>query len=92
DSGNSSDLMLINALMRRQDFPAAMAALDKLAPKMKDSGVPDALRGRIHLVRKDNAAAQTAFEAALKADAGFLPAVLGLVSLDLQAQRNDAEV
>lgn len=92
DSGNSYDLMLINALMRRQDFPAAMAALDKLAPKMKDSGVPDALRGRIHLVRKDTAAAQAAFEAANKADAAYLPAVLGLVAIDLQAQRNDAAV
>lgn len=92
DAGNSYDLMLVNALMRRQDFPAALAALDKLAPKMKDSAVPDALRGRIHLVRKDAAAAQAAFEAAHKADAGYLPAVLGLVAIDLQAKRNDAAV
>lgn len=92
DSGNSYDLMLINALLRRNDLPAALAALDKLAPKMQGSPVPDGLRGRIHLARKDNAAAQAAFEAALKADGGYLPAVLGLVGLDVQAGREDAAV
>ncbi|RZJ13301.1 MAG: PEP-CTERM system TPR-repeat protein PrsT [Rubrivivax sp.] len=92
DSGSSYDLMLVNALMRRQDFPAALAALDKLGPKMKDSAVPEALRGRIHLVRKDTAAAQAAFEASLKADPAYLPAALGLVAIDLQAKRNDAAV
>lgn len=92
DSGSNYDLMLVNALMRRQDFPAALAALDKLAPKMKDSAVPEALRGRIHLVRKDTAAAQASFEAAHKADPGYLPALLGLVAIDLQAKRNDAAV
>ncbi len=92
DSGSNYDLMLINALMRRNELPAALAALDKLAPKMKGSPVPDGLRGRIHLVRKDAPAAQAAFEAALKADAGYLPAVLGLVTLDMQANRSEAAV
>jgi len=92
DSGSNYDLMLVNALMRRQDLPAALTALDKLAPKMKDSPVPDALRGRIQLVRKDRAAAQAAFEASLKADASYLPAVLGLVMLDMQANRGDAAI
>ncbi|MGM9481729.1 XrtA/PEP-CTERM system TPR-repeat protein PrsT [Roseateles sp. NT4] len=92
DSGSNYDLMLINALMRRNELPAALAALDKLAPKMKGSPVPDGLRGRIHLVRKDLPAAQAAFEAALKADAGYLPAVLGLVTIDMQANRSDAAI
>lgn len=92
DSGSNYDLMLVNALMRRQDLAGALAALDKLAPKMKDSPVPDGLRGRIQLVRKDTAAAQAAFEAALKTDAGYLPAVLGLVAIDLQASRGEAAV
>lgn len=92
DSGSNYDLMLVNALMRRNELPAALAAIDKLAPKMKGSPVPDGLRGRIHLVRKDNAAAQAAFESALKADAGYLPAVLGLVALDMQANRTEAAV
>ncbi len=92
DSGSNYDLMVVNALMRRQDLAGALTALDKLAPKMKDSPVPDALRGRIQLVRKDMAAAQAAFDAALKADAGYLPAALGLVAIDLHAKRNDAAV
>ena len=92
DSSGNYDLMLVNSLIRRQDFPAALTAIDKLAPKMKDSAVPAALRGRIHLVRKDAPAAQAAFEESLKADAAYLPAVLGLVALDVQAKRADAGV
>lgn len=92
DSGSGYDLMLINALMRRGELPAALAAIDKLAPKMQGSPVPEGLRGRIQLVRKDNAAAQTAFEASLKADAGYLPALLGQVALDMQAGRSEAAV
>lgn len=92
DSGSNYDLMLVNALMRRNELPAALAAIDKLAPKMQGSPVPDGLRGRIQLSRKDNAAAQAAFESAVKIDAGYLPAVLGLVSLDTQAGRIDAGV
>ncbi|KQW46537.1 MULTISPECIES: XrtA/PEP-CTERM system TPR-repeat protein PrsT [unclassified Roseateles] len=92
DSGSNYDLMLINALMRRNELPAALVAIDKLAPKMAGSPVPEGLRGRIHLVRKDLAAAQGSFEAALKADASYLPAVLGLVALDSQAGRTDAAV
>ncbi|MFT7775862.1 XrtA/PEP-CTERM system TPR-repeat protein PrsT [Roseateles sp.] len=92
DSGSNYDLMLINALMRRGELPAALAAIDKLAPKMQGSPVPDGLRGRIQLVRKDNAAAQASFEASLKADAGYLPAALGLVTLDMQAGRSEAAI
>ncbi|MFG6412434.1 XrtA/PEP-CTERM system TPR-repeat protein PrsT [Roseateles sp. DC23W] len=91
-AGNSYDLMLVNVLMRRQDLAGALAAIDKLAPKMKDSPVPDGLRGRVQLQRKDNAAAQASFDAALKQDAGYLPAVLGLVALDMQAKQTDAAV
>jgi putative PEP-CTERM system TPR-repeat lipoprotein len=90
--GSGYDLMLINALARRGDLSAALAAVDRLAPKMKGSPVPDGLRGRIQLARKDVAAAQAAFDAALKADAGYLPAVLGLVAIDTQAGRNEAAI
>lgn len=90
DGSGNYDLMIVNALIRRQDLNGALAAIDKLAPKLKDSPVPGALQGRIHLMRKDTAAAQAAFEAAVKADAAYLPAVLGLVAIDLQAKRNDA--
>jgi putative PEP-CTERM system TPR-repeat lipoprotein len=92
DSGSNYDLMLVNALIRRQDLAGALAALDKLAPKMPGSPIPDGLRGRIQLVRKDAAAAQAAFDAALKADPSYVPGVIGLVTLDLQANRNDAAI
>lgn len=92
DSGSNYDMMLVSSLMRRQDLPAALAAIDKLAPKMAGSPIPDALRGRIHFARKDAAAAQASFEAAIKADPAYLPAVIGLVTLDTQAGRKDAAV
>ncbi|MCE4553736.1 XrtA/PEP-CTERM system TPR-repeat protein PrsT [Pelomonas cellulosilytica] len=92
DSGSNYDLMIVNALMSRQDLPAALAAIDKLVPKMKDSPVPASLRGRIQLARKDTAAAQASFESALKADAGYLPALIGLVAIDMQANRSAAAI
>lgn len=92
DSGGNFDLMLISSLLRRNDLTAALAAIDKLAPKMKGSPVPDGLRGRVHLSRKDVPAAQAAFEAAVKTDAAYLPAVLGLVTLDVQAGRSEAGI
>ena len=92
DSAGNYDLMLVNALIRRGELPAALAAIDKLAPKMQGSPVPEGLRGRIHLARKDSAAAQASFEAALKADAAYLPALLGLVALEVQGGHVDAGV
>jgi putative PEP-CTERM system TPR-repeat lipoprotein len=92
DTGSNYDLLLINMLSRRADLAGALAAIDKLAPKMQGSPVPESLRGRVLLMRDDRAGAQAAFEASLKADAGFLPAALGLVALDMQAGRGDAAV
>jgi len=92
DAGSNYDLLLINALTRRGDLPAALAAIDRLAPKMKGSPVPESLRGRVLLVRKDAAGAQAAFEASLKTDPSYLPAALGLVALDVQGGRTEAAV
>ncbi len=92
DSGNSYDLMLVSALMRRQELPAALAAIDKLSAKMTGSPIPDTLRARIHMARKEPKEAQAAFEAAAKADPAYLPAALGLAGLEQQAGRGDAAV
>lgn len=92
DSGSSYDMMVVSVLLNRRELPAALAAIDKLAPKMPGSPVPDGLRGRIQLVNKNLPAAQSAFEAALKTDAGYLPAVLGLTLVDLQSKRGDAAI
>ncbi|MFG6467360.1 XrtA/PEP-CTERM system TPR-repeat protein PrsT [Roseateles sp. BYS87W] len=92
DTAGTYDLMVVNTLMRRGDLAGAAAAIDKLAPKMAGSPVPDNLRGRVALARKDTAGAQAAFEAALKADASYLPAALGLVGLEVQAGKSEAGV
>ncbi len=83
DKGTSADLALINLLVRGQDLPGALKAVDKLAAKLPDDALPDQLRGRIALQRKDLPAARAHFEAALAKNADFLPAMAGLSALDL---------
>ncbi len=92
DSSGSYDLMLVSALMQRGDMAGASAAIDQLAPKMAGSPVPAALRGRLQLLRGDAAAAQASFTAALQADAAYLPAVLGLATLEVRGGKADAAV
>lgn len=92
DASGNYDLMLVSALMQRGDLAGAAAAIDKLAPKMAGSPVPPTLRGRVQLVRQDTAGAQASFDAALKADASYLPAVLGQVTLLVRGGKTDAAV
>ncbi len=83
DKGNSADLALISALVRRNDMAAALKAVDALAAKQPDEPLADQLRGRIALQRKDSAAARGHFEKALEKNADYLPALAGLAALDL---------
>lgn len=92
DASNSYDLMLVSALMRRQELPAALAAIDKLSAKMPGSPLPATLRGRVQFFQKQYPQAQASFEAATKADPAYLPAVLGLVGVEQQAGRGEAAV
>ncbi len=89
-SGTRADLALISARVRGSDFAGALKAVDTLQKKMPDRALPDLLRGRILLARKDTAGATTAFEAALKREPKFVPAASALSGLDLIAGRNDA--
>ncbi|MBL8349403.1 MAG: PEP-CTERM system TPR-repeat protein PrsT [Burkholderiaceae bacterium] len=83
DKGSTADLALINVLVRQGDLPGAAKAVDALAVKLPDDALPDQLRGRIALQRKDSAGARKAFEAALAKNADYLPAAAGLAALDL---------
>jgi len=83
DKGSSADLALVNVLSRSNDLPGALKAVDGLAAKLPDDALPDQLRGRIALQRKDLPAARQHFEAALAKNADFLPALAGLAALDL---------
>jgi cellulose synthase operon protein C len=83
DKGSSADLALINVLVRLNDLPGAQKAVDALAVKLPSDALPDQLRGRLALQRKDIAAARQAFEAALVKNADYLPALAGLAALDV---------
>jgi putative PEP-CTERM system TPR-repeat lipoprotein len=90
DKGNSADLVLITARMRRNDFDGALKAVDVMAAKMPGQSLPDQLRGRIALQRRDLPAARKHFEAALTKNADYLPALAGLAAMDLDARQPDA--
>ena len=83
DKGTTADMALINVLLRTNDLPGALKAVDGLAAKLPGEALPDQLRGRIALQRKDPAGARKHFEAALAKNADFLPALAGLAALDL---------
>ena len=83
DKGSTADLALINVLVRQADLPGALTAINALAVKLPGDALPDQLRGRLALQRKDLAAARQAFEAALAKNADYLPALAGLAALDM---------
>lgn len=87
DKGTSADMALINARVRVGDLPGALKAVDGLAAKVPKDPLPDQLRGRIELQRKDAAAARKHFEAALVKNADYLPALAGLAAIDLNDKK-----
>lgn len=89
-TGTRADLALISARQRAGDLAGALKAIDALQKKMPERPLPDLLRGRLLLAKKDTAGATAAFEAALRKDAKFVPAASALAGLDLIAGRTDA--
>jgi putative PEP-CTERM system TPR-repeat lipoprotein len=87
DKGPRADLALIAARLRANDVPGAQKAIDGLEKKIPASPVPDQLRGRIHLFRKDLAAATAAFEKASAKDPKYFPAVAALAAIDLENKK-----
>lgn len=90
DPGVSADLALIGAFTQRQDAEQALKAVDALEKKMPGKATAPNLRGRIELARGDKVKARQAFEAALKVDPAFFPAVSALAALDMDAKQYDA--
>ena len=83
DTGTVADLELINTLLRRRDFPAALKAIDALERKLPGKALASQLRGAAHLGLKDNAQARASFEKALTVDATYFPAAANLAAMDL---------
>ena len=87
DSGQGADLALISAELRRKSFDGALQAIAALQRKQPDAPLASQLRGQVLLLKQDRAGARSAFELALQRDPGYLPAVLALAGLDLQARQ-----
>ena len=92
DTGTRVDLTLISAELQHRDATQALNAIDKLAKKIPQSPMPDQLRARAWLLKNELDKARQAYEASLKLDPQYLPSVLGLSALDLQAQKPDAAI
>jgi len=81
--GTEADLRLISARVARNELDAALQAIDVLARKQPDNPAAQELRGQVLLRKKDAAGARSAFEAALKQNPQYLPAIANLAELDL---------
>lgn len=85
DKGVEIDLTVVQARLRAGDAAGALRQVDRMAAKLKDSPLPEHVRGRIATVRGDAATARAHYEAALKLNPDYLPSVAGLAALDLAA-------
>ena len=81
--GAEADLRLIGIRTARNEFDAALTAIDALERKRPKDPVASELRGQVLLGKKDTAGARAAFEAALKKDANYIPVIAQLAELDL---------
>lgn len=90
DKGPRADLALVAARLRSGDIPGAQKAIDGLEKKIPASPVPDQLRGRVHMLRKDLAAATASFEKASAKDPKYFPAVAALATIDLENKQPEA--
>jgi putative PEP-CTERM system TPR-repeat lipoprotein len=90
DAGTTADLALISERLRRKQFDAALKAVNVLAGKQPQMALPDFLRGRIALEKRDPADARKSFEAALAKEPAFFQAVASLAALDLGEGKPDA--
>ena len=83
DSGNTADLALIGAHLRRRDFAAALTGIDALERKNPNKPLTSQLRGAAHLGLKQMAEARKNFERALSLDPTFFAAVQSLAAMDM---------
>ncbi len=89
DAGPRADLALVSARMRQGDLAGALKAIEGLEKKMPDQALPLQLRGRVLTLRKDNAGARRAYEAALVKDPASYAAVAALATMDMAESKPD---
>jgi putative PEP-CTERM system TPR-repeat lipoprotein len=90
DNGPTADLALVATYLRRQAYPAALAAVAALERKQPGQAMPAHLRGQVLLAQRDLPAARLAFEDAVARDGRYFPSVAALARLDVAAGQLDA--
>ena len=86
---SEADMQLINARILRNEYPAALAAIQTLERKQPESPTPFDLRGQVLLKSGDKVEARKAFETALKKDPQYLLSVANLATLDVMEGKPD---
>jgi tetratricopeptide (TPR) repeat protein len=87
DKGTTADLALVSTQLRQGHYDAALKALDAFDAKQPNTALAAHLRGMIHLSRQEVGGARQQFERALEIEPVYLPAVLGLVAMDLAEKK-----
>ncbi|MBL0089975.1 MAG: PEP-CTERM system TPR-repeat protein PrsT [Ideonella sp.] len=91
ETGNiEADLLLAATHLRRNDWHAAMKDIDALDRKRPNSAFVSTLRAEMLIRHKDGKQARAQFEAALRIDPVYFPAVKGLAGLDMSEGQPDA--
>lgn len=90
DSGqHRADILLAMAHLDRKEYDKALAAIDALEKKLKNSALPHTLRGNVFLGKNDLSSARRSFEQALAIDPAFFPAIARLAQLDIRDKKPD---
>ena len=90
DAGDTADMALISARLRRNEFDQALEAIAALDKKQPGRASPKYLRGTVLLRKGDEPAARLAFEEALKAEPLHYASVAELSKLDFEQGKLDA--
>jgi putative PEP-CTERM system TPR-repeat lipoprotein len=90
DKGIQADMVLVSLSLQKKDYEQALRAIDGIEAKQPDKPVAADLRARVYLQRKDSTQARANFEKALAIDPAYVPAALGLASLDVADNKPDA--
>jgi cellulose synthase operon protein C len=77
------DMALVTERMKRNQFDAALTAVDAMVQKQPDVAANHELRGRVLLGKQDLAGARTAFEKAVALDPQLFTATSNLATIDL---------
>lgn len=90
DKGTTADMALVPLLARQKDFDGALTAVDAIDKKLPKSAIAANLRGQVHLLKSDMAAARSSYERALEIDPLFIPSASMLATLDLVDKKPEA--